>query len=677
MSRDIQKIIGENNRRLEYINQTYDQRTGEGSDTFPRIKLYLKDYPLPVQYIPERMYDNEPICKELQDAGSVKAYLRSKKIPYTKSIYSEFAIRFFELRIQYDFEYFAVECLTIEDGRNGLGDIPFRLNRGQRRLLKELERQRLSGIPIRIILLKSRQWGGSTLIQLYMLWIQLVLKEKWHSIICAHLDQAAKHIRGMFQRALKMYPELSSEKYELSPYQNTQNIKEVKARGCRITVGSAESPDSVRSQTAFMIHYSEVGLFPATEGKKPEDLIGATSSVVKRIPFSLIVYESTAKGIGNFFHTQWLNATDPDKKSAFVAVFVEWFLIDMYSEPITIPLEEFIISMSEYELMLFDKGATLEAINWYRGKSGEAASESSMKEEFPSDDIEAFQNSGQPVFNVMHIERLRKGCIPPIAVGEVYGRASASSAKLKPELRKKVLQGVSFSENEKGCLKIWEMPDNSQHITNRYVIFVDTGGRSNKADYSVATVFDRYWMMYGEKPIVVAQWRGHIDHDILVWKCAQLATFYCNALLVFESNTHDTEKDNNTDGDHTEFIFDTISKYYDNLYSRTPADKIVEGLPPKWGFHMNKSTKAMIIDTYTSILREKGYVERDNDALNEARWYEKKANGSFGNIDGKHDDILITRMGGLHVCYELPIPKIIDANKQNIKKREIIGESTI
>lgn len=677
MERDVYKTIEENKNRIGYINHTYNQETGEGCDTYPRVKLSIKDFPIPVQYIPDRMYKEQPICKEIEVAGSVKAYLKEKKIAYSKNTYNEFLVNFFKLRIEYDFEYFAYVCLTIEDGRNGMGDIPFVLNRGQRKLLKELERQRLIGIPIRVILLKARQWGGSTLIQLYMLWIQLVLKGKWHSIICAHLDQAAKHIRGMFQRALKNYPNFSSEKYELTPYQNTQNIKEVKARGCRITVGSAESPDSVRSQSAFMIHYSEVGLFPATEGKKPEDLIGATSSVVKRIPYSLIVYESTAKGVGNFFHTQWLNATDPDKKSAFAPVFVEWFLIDMYSEAITAPLVDFINSMSEYEWMLFDKGATLEAINWYRGKSGEAASESSMQEEFPSDDIEAFQNSGQPVFNVIHVERLRKDCIPPITTGEVYGQASVSSAKLKPELRKKVLQGVSFSENNKGSLKIWEMPDTSLHVKNRYVIFVDTGGRSSKADYSVATVFDRYWMMYGGKPIVVAQWRGHIDHDILVWKCAQLGVFYCNALLVFESNTHDTEKDNDTDGDHTEFIFDTIAKYYNNLYSRTPADKIVEGVPPKWGFHMGRITKTMIIDTYISILREKGYTERDNDALNEARWYEKKKNGSFGNIDGKHDDILITRMGGLHVCYELPLPKIIDPDKMNFKKRIIVGESTI
>ena len=39
---------------------------------------------------------------------------------------------------------------------------------------------------------------------------------------------------------------------------------------------------------------------------------------------------------------------------------------------------------------------------------------------------------------------------------------------------------------------------------------------------------------------------------------------------------------------------------------------------------MNTATKTMIIDGFVAILREKGYKERDEEALNEARWYEKE-----------------------------------------------------
>lgn len=121
--------------------------TGEGCDTFSRVKLCLSDYPIQTQYIPETMYNENPICKKLQKAGSVKEYLKKENVPYSKKVFQDFLVCFFELRIKYDFEYFAYKCLTIEDGKNGMGDIPFKLNRGQRRLLKKLKNNALQESP--------------------------------------------------------------------------------------------------------------------------------------------------------------------------------------------------------------------------------------------------------------------------------------------------------------------------------------------------------------------------------------------------------------------------------------------------------------------------------------------------------------------------------------------------
>lgn len=61
---------------------------------------------------------------------------------------------------------------------------------------------------------------------------------------------------------------------------------------------------------------------------------------------------------------------------------------------------------------------------------------------------------------------------------------------------------------------------------------VDVGGLGDKSDWSVVAVVRR-----GATPRVVAQWRGHVDHDLLAWKGAMVASFYNNARLVFESNT--------------------------------------------------------------------------------------------------------------------------------------------
>lgn len=64
-------------------------------------------------------------------------------------------------RCRVDFEYWCVKCVRIKHKAGG--DVPFVLNAAQRRMLGVLEEQRLRNMPIRAILLKARQWGGSTL----------------------------------------------------------------------------------------------------------------------------------------------------------------------------------------------------------------------------------------------------------------------------------------------------------------------------------------------------------------------------------------------------------------------------------------------------------------------------------------------------------------------------------
>lgn len=64
-------------------------------------------------------------------------------------------------RCRADFRYWAANAVKIRHKQTGR-IVPFLLNRAQRRVLHRLEAMRLSGRPIRIIMLKARQWGGST-----------------------------------------------------------------------------------------------------------------------------------------------------------------------------------------------------------------------------------------------------------------------------------------------------------------------------------------------------------------------------------------------------------------------------------------------------------------------------------------------------------------------------------
>jgi hypothetical protein len=158
-----------------------------------------------------------------------------------------------------------------------------------------------------------------------------------------------------------------------------------------------------------------------------------------------------------------------------------------------------------------------------------------------------------------------------------------------------------------------------------------------------------------------------------IWVAARIAAWYNNALLVVESNTYDSESRE----DDAEFIFDTIADHYSHLYSRTPADRIREGAPVDYGFHTNRNTKPMLINNYVAVLREQAYIERHEGALNEARVYEQKENGKYGAKKGKHDDILMTRMIGLHICFnEMPLPKIIE-NRPKARPAKPTGEADI
>jgi hypothetical protein len=157
-----------------------------------------------------------------------------------------------------------------------------------------------------------------------------------------------------------------------------------------------------------------------------------------------------------------------------------------------------------------------------------------------------------------------------------------------------------------------------------------------------------------------------------VWIAAQIARFYDNALLVIESNTYDSD----IRDDDAEFIFDTLKGHYDNLYCRTPAEKIIEGVPLKYGFRTDRTTKPLIKENYVAMLRERGYIERDGMALDEARIYEQKQNGSFGAKEGGHDDILMTRMIGCYICYDIPLPVEIKEGATR-PRRIMVGESSI
>ncbi len=643
----INDFITENTQRNLRLQARYNPASGEGCYG-ERHTVCLPDAPIPTQHIPAAMMEECAWVRRLIDSGSIDGFiaaiLNEKPSIELRNIVWMLWIK---ERIRYDFEFWAAMYVKIKD-KLGQEDIPFILNRPQRRYLAALEEMRTTQQPIRLVMLKARQWGGSTLTQIYMAWIQLVHRRNWNSVICAHLKDAAAQIKGMYTKLLDNYPAWllnSNVAPHFQPFERTANTSYVAQTNCKVTICSAESPEAIRGSDAAMAHMSEAAFWNDTPAHTPESLIRSIYGSIALMPYSMVVIESTANGTGGYFHKEYLRAQrgESDKR----AIFIPWYEIEMYTMKVN-NYEALINTLDNYEKWLWQKGATLEAIAWYRAKRREYHDHADMMAEYPSDDTEAFSYSGERVFDPRAVQRLRESCISPLAIGDMKGTAITG---------KQALQNVNFVAEQNGLMQVWKWPQESNELRDRYIVAVDIGGRSRKADYSVIAVFDRIAMLHGGAIELVAQWRGHTDHDLLAWKAVQIATYYNKALLVIESNTLETSCSDET---RSSYILDTIADNYRNLYARQySGDEIKQSAPTRWGFHMNHGNKPLLINTMINALRNNTYIERDEKACHEFDVYERKPNGSFGAQDGHHDDILITRCIGVYIAQELPVTPVI------------------
>lgn len=582
-----QRLIAENRSRNDNLHVPYDPVTGEGCCG----KRTLVHVPAAGKvWLPEQML------------AEVSPEALKSELDYMKA------------RIRYDFEYWCATCAMVRDKVSGR-NVRLRLNAPQRHVLAELERQRLAGKGVRMILLKARQWGGSTLILMYMAWIQLVLKRNWNSLICGHKRSTSSVIKGMYTKLLQHYPKQllpDGKPMEFKTFEGSANAKIITGRDCLVLMGTAQADDVVRGYDIAMAHMSEVAFWPSSAMRNPEDVMRSVDGSLLVGGLTVEVLESTANGIGTYFHNEWLHSVNGETDKQ--AVFIPWYEIEIYRLPVADgEVPELWQSLDAYERNLWHIGCTLEMIKWYHEKRKSYQSHHKMMAEFPTNATEAFSTSGRCVFSLPRLDAMRAHCHAPLAQGEL-----------------KRLRGEWKVVNEgEPRLKVWKMPA-PDAVQSKYVVGVDIGGRSDGADYSVISVLD----CRDRVCETVAQWRGHIDHDLLIDNAIAIASFYHHALLVVESNTLETHA---SDG-KSAYLLRRLKEEYANVFRR----RLKNG-GSKVGFQTNVLTKAQIVTNLVTMVREGLLVEHDADAIDEMSWFEEKTGGGYGAIDGKHDDMVMSR----------------------------------
>jgi hypothetical protein len=662
----VKAMLHEDKQRKNRYFRTYDPIIGDKvGEVVPRAPFEIEGK---LFNVPKQMLEDRLVKSYIRYHGA-SGLLRAAGQKDDKQNCETVITALYSLRLKYDFEFCAATTIKIQD-KETKKYIPLILNEGQRILVGEYERQRLAGVPIRVLLVKARQWGGSTATQCYMYWLQRYWFENWHSCIVALNQTQAVNIRTMYKNLIGKLPGWSNP-VSFKRFEGTELIRVIPERGCRVQIGSATKPDALRSFDFSLVHMSEVGLWKDTKESKGDDVAMALYSTVPDVPGTMIVMESTAKGVGNYFHRQYLAALD-NKKSNSVGirpVFVGWFVDARYTRSYYQKYQTataFISTWTEYNWWQWEQGATLDGIFWYNQfKRSKHWTDFQMKSEYPTTAEEAFQTKSGRYFTDDLLAWLHKSIKAPVFVGDIRGDAT---------IGEKALDNLKLypQDAQTEVLKIWIQPkDNAPEdkvIKNRFIVTVDVGGRGYRADWSVISVFDRI-SLAGEFGALerAALWRGHVDPDLLAYKAAQIAHYYDDALLVIESNTYDTKNKKSDDaavseGDHTYTVLDTLGGIYENLYKRrTSPDNTRQRDTRHIGWHMNKQTKYQAYDDYTVRIREGDYMEYSQDAADEAMWLMNAPGGKIEAMEGTHDDIQDTTAVANFIAFGSMAPvKIIE-----------------
>lgn len=514
-----------------------------------------------------------------------------------------------ELRQRFltDFEFWARFCCKIrtKDGKIS----PLVLNRVQVRFLAVVLRQWQTTGRVRIVVLKARQQGFSTVISALHYW-WTSQHEAQKGLVMAHIADSTTTLFDMYQRIHQNVPELLKPETKYS----SRNELSFKALDTSITVATAGGKSVARGETLTFQHLSEVGFWPvAFAAANFNGLIQAVPNTDNTFSF----IESTANGVTGQYREIWVKAVSGENE--FTPFFSAWFETPEYRE--TAPAN-FQRTPDERDLVkLYDLDN--DQLYWRRRKIANTSLEM-FQQEYPATSDEAFLSTGRPVFNSAQIHALLKKPNEPIKRMAVY-------------------EG-SVEENDRGELLIYhDYPERNaqgQPTGNRttvdpkqsYVIGADVGMGVRNGDASVAQVLD-------DNLRQVAVWRGIVQPDYFAKILHTLGLHYNTAMIAPERNNHGLlccvklGRDMN----------------YPNIYTDVTEGALEDRDSINIGFYTTERTKPLIIDKLRAVVRDAKIEINDKTTLQEMLTFVVTDSGRMEAEGSAHDDCVMSLAIANHI----------------------------
>lgn len=527
-------------------------------------------------------------------------------------------------------------CLKIKTKSGTV--VPFRLNDAQRKLYAVAKKQQDAGKPVRLIILKARQLGFSTLTE-GLIFHACATRRNTNALIVAHREDATANL---FRMSKLFYDELPAPVKPMLRASNAQELvfenpsklrSEREARPglrSRIRCATAGGRGIGRSDTLQCVHLSEYAFWPDGADGKASTLAGILQAVPS-LPGTMVVIESTANGFEDF-KERWDAAVAGEND--FEPVFFAWFENPDYSMPV-VPGTEW--TPEERDLKAAYR-LTDEQLQWRRWciANNCGGSLDMFRQEYPASPGEAFLHSGTGVFDneqiVLRLERL-----PGPA-----GRGEFTDGE--------------WTESETGAITLYELPEEGVP----YVLGGDTAGEGS--DYFTAIVIDN---VSGR---IVAKLRQKYSEPEYVRQIFALGRFYNDALVAIETNFS------------TYPVMKLQEMEYPNQYSREREDTYTWQMRKSYGFRTDRQSRPRAIANLVEVFSSHPEWFTDRELLEEMLTFCYNEDHRPEALAGKHDDLVM----GAAITYavrhqqrmtvltepEKPREKLIDQMKRQKRARK-------
>lgn len=504
--------------------------------------------------------------------------------------------------------------IMIRDKKQRLVHLKFKP--AQEALYEAIKKELQAGRPPRMIVLKGRQQGISTITEALM-FQDSATRPMVNTLIVAHRDDSTTalfEMNKLFYDYLpaKLQPMRKNNNGQTIVFENPTRDADAKRKKpglrSRIRCITAGGKGAGRSLTQNNVHLSEFAFWP---GNKKQTLLGIMQSVPDDIN-TLVVIESTANGYDEF-KDLWDGAEKGE--NGWVPVFLPWYMEPDYRKPVDPGTE-----WTEEERKLQEQfGLDEEQLAWRRWciRTNCGGDVNLFRQEYPCTPDEAFLLSGDAFFDNDVIMARRRAAPRPIREGFFHYP--------EPEIEGGAPMDWTFTDRVNGYVRIYEEPKKG----HPYVLAGDTAG--DGSDAFTAFVIDN---STGKQ---VAELQQPLSEIFYARQVYCLGYYYNEALIGIEINysTYPQKK--------------LEEWHYPHFYQRERFDTFTGEMVKAFGWNTTPQTRPVILAELHTIMDEAPELVTSYHTLGEMLTFVYDKNRKPQAASGQHDDLVMAAA----ICYSI------------------------